>query len=83
MQRLFYVVCRWLEEDGSKPGERIGAMIKDDMETVGYRYGEIASNERQREELYREREKLIREKERLEEHKREIEREREESMRVM
>ena len=65
MQRLFYVVCKWLDEDGSKQGERIGAMIKADMETIGFRYEDIAANERQREELYREREKLIREKERL------------------
>ena len=60
MQKLFYVVSKWLEEDGSKQAERIGAMIKADMELVGFRYEDIASNERQREELYREREKLIR-----------------------
>ena len=60
MQKLFYVVSRWLEEDGSKQAERIGAMIKADMEIIGFRYEDIASNERQREELYREREKLIR-----------------------
>ena len=38
MQRLFYVVCRWLEEDSSKQAERIGSMIKADMETIGFRY---------------------------------------------
>lgn len=59
MQRLLYVVCRWLEEDGSKQAERIGTMIKTDMESIGFRFEDIASNERQREELYREREKLI------------------------
>lgn len=74
MQKLFYVVCRWLEEDQSKQSERISNMIKQDMETIGYRYEDIANTERQREELYREREKLIREKEKLEEHKRQIER---------
>jgi hypothetical protein len=41
-------------------------MIKQDMEAIGYRFDDIASTERQREELYREREKLIREKEKLE-----------------
>ena len=55
MQRLFYVVCRWLEEDGSKQAERIGSMIKTDMETIGFRYEDISNNERQREDLYRER----------------------------
>lgn len=72
MQRLFYVVSRWLEEDGSKQAERISDMIRADMESIGFRYADISANERQREELYREREKLIREKEKLEEHKRQI-----------
>ena len=44
MQRLFYVVCRWLEEDSSKQAERIGTMIKADMETIGFGYDEIANN---------------------------------------
>jgi hypothetical protein len=48
MQKLFYVVCRWLEEDGSKQGERIGSMIKEDMESIGFRYEDISNNERQR-----------------------------------
>ena len=60
MQRLFYVVCRWLEEDGSKQADRIGSMVKADMGTIGFNYEDISSNERQREELFREREKLIR-----------------------
>lgn len=60
MQRLFYVVCRWLEEDGSKQADRIGAMVKADMGTIGFNYEDISANERQREELFREREKLIR-----------------------
>jgi hypothetical protein len=47
-------------------------MIRTDMESIGFRYNDIAANERQREELYREREKLIKEKEKLEEHKRQI-----------
>ena len=59
MQKLFYVVCRWLEEDSSKQSERIGRMIKEDMETMGFRYEEINNTERQREDLYRERQKLI------------------------
>jgi len=42
-----------IEEDGSKQGERIGSMIKSDMETIGFRYEEISNNERQREDLYR------------------------------
>lgn len=58
-------------------------MIKADMDSVGFRYEDISSNERQREELYREREKLIKEKEKLEEHKRQIELEREENLRIM
>ena len=53
MQRLFYVVCRWLEEDQSKQADRLGSMIKADMESIGFRYEEISTNERQREELYR------------------------------
>jgi hypothetical protein len=48
MQRLFYVVSRWLEEDGSKQAERISQMIRSDMEAVGFRYEDIAANERQR-----------------------------------
>ena len=55
MQRLFYVVCRWLEEDGSKQADRIGAMVKADMGTIGFNYEDISANERQREELFRER----------------------------
>ena len=66
------MVSRWLEEDGSKQAERISQMIRSDMEAVGFRYEDIAANERQRLELYREREKLIKEKEKLEEHKRKI-----------
>jgi len=58
-------------------------MIQEDMATIGFRYQDIATTERQREELYREREQLIREKERLEEHKRQIEREREDNLRLM
>lgn len=38
MQKLFYVVCRWLEEDHSKQSDRIGDMIKQDMETIGFRF---------------------------------------------
>jgi len=38
MQKLFYVVCRWLEEDHSKQSDRISDMIKQDMETIGFRF---------------------------------------------
>lgn len=47
-------------------------LIKADMETVGFRFEDIAANERHREQLFHEREQLLREKERLEEHKKEI-----------
>jgi len=83
MQKLFYVVCRWLEEDHSKQADRISSMIQQDMATIGFRYEDIANTERQREELYREREKLIKEKERLEEHKRQVEKEREDNLRLI
>ena len=53
MQKLFYVVSRWLESDPSKQSERLNNMIKQDMESVGFRYEEIAATEQQREELYR------------------------------
>jgi hypothetical protein len=53
MQKLFYVVCRWLEEDHSKQADRICNMIQEDMATIGFRYQDIATTERQREELYR------------------------------
>ena len=65
MQKLFYVVCRWLEEDQSKQSMKICNNIKDEMENVGFNYESISNTERQREELYREREKLIQEKEKL------------------
>ena len=65
MQKLFYVVCRWLEEEDSKQADRVCSMIKDDMELMGFRYQDIQNTERQREQLYQERELLIREKERL------------------
>ena len=48
MQRLFYIVTRWLEEDHSKQADRIADMLKHDMETIGFSYEDIASNERQR-----------------------------------
>ena len=70
MQKLFYVVCRWLEEEDTKQSERVGNMIKNDMEIVGFKYEDIQNTERQREQLYREREQLIQEKERLEQQKR-------------
>lgn len=69
MQKLFYVVCRWLEEEDSKQADRVCSMIKDDMELMGFRYQDIQNTERQREQLYQERELLIREKERLEKQK--------------
>ena len=70
MQKLFYVVCRWLEEEDTKQSERVSNMIKNDMEIVGFKYEDIQNTERQREQLYREREQLIQEKERLEQQKR-------------
>jgi hypothetical protein len=42
MQRLFYVVSRWLEEDHSKQSDRISSMIKEDMEQIGFRFEDIA-----------------------------------------
>ena len=70
MQKLFYVVCRCLEEEDTKQSERVCNMIKNDMEIVGFKYEDIQNTERQREQLYREREQLIQEKERLEQQKR-------------
>ena len=55
MQKLFYVVCRWLEADESKQSERVSSMIKNDMELMGFKYDDISNTERQREQLYRER----------------------------
>jgi hypothetical protein len=49
MQKLFYVVCRWLEEDRSKQSERIGTMIKADMKQIGFCYEDISNTEKQRE----------------------------------
>lgn len=72
MQKLFYVVCRWLEEEDSKQSERVCNMIKNDMEIAGFKYEDIQNTERQREQLYQERELLIKEKERLEQQRREI-----------
>lgn len=65
MQKLFYVICRWLESEESKQAERVCSMIKNDMDLMGFKYDDISNTERQREELYREREKLLKEKQRL------------------
>lgn len=62
MQKLFYVVCRWLEEEDTKQADRVCSMIKNDMELMGFRFEDIQNTERQREQLYQERELLIREK---------------------
>lgn len=43
MQKLLYVVCRWLEEEDSKQAERVSGMIKNDMELMGFKYDDIRS----------------------------------------
>lgn len=48
MQKLYYVICRWLEADESKQSEKLCEMIKHDMEIVGFRYDDINNTERQR-----------------------------------
>ncbi len=48
MQKLFYIVCRWLEEDNSRQSEEIASIIKTDMEMLGIKYDDIAYAERQR-----------------------------------
>lgn len=48
MQKLFYVVCRWLESEESKQAERVSDMIKNDMELMGFRYDDIRNTEMQR-----------------------------------
>lgn len=53
MQKLFYVICRWLETEESRQSERLSESIKHDMEIVGFRYDDISNTERQREQLYR------------------------------
>lgn len=48
MQKLFYVVCRWLDSDESKQSERVCNMIKHDMELMGFKYDDIHNTESQR-----------------------------------
>lgn len=31
MQKLFYVVCRWLDSEDTKQAEKVSGMIKNDM----------------------------------------------------